>query len=64
MSGRGKNGWCKFKQALLQKKITAAFLKHLRGGQEHQPPRLMVSINRVGHFLLTEVVKKPPRKTD
>jgi hypothetical protein len=30
----------------------------LRGGQDFQPPRLMPRINRGGHFLLTEMVKK------
>jgi hypothetical protein len=30
----------------------------LGGGQHFQPPRLMVGINRGGHFLLTEEVAK------
>jgi hypothetical protein len=30
----------------------------LGGGQHFQPPRLMVGINRGGHFLLTEAVAK------
>ena len=30
----------------------------LRGEQDFQPPRLIPSINRGGHFLLTEVVTK------
>jgi hypothetical protein len=30
----------------------------LGGGQHFQPPRLMVGINRGGHFLLTKAVRK------
>ena len=30
----------------------------LRGGQHFQPPRLMVGINRSGHFLITEAVAR------
>ena len=41
-----------------KKWFTATFLKQLRGGQELQPPRLMVSINQGGYFLLTDAVKK------
>ena len=35
-----------------RKLFTAIFLKHLRDWQEFQPPRLMVSINRDGHFFI------------
>jgi hypothetical protein len=30
----------------------------LGGGQHFQPPRLIIGINRGGHFLLTEAVAK------
>jgi len=33
-------------------------LKHLRSRQKFEPLRLIVSINRGEHFLLTETVKK------
>ena len=36
----------------------------LRGGQHFQPPRLMVGINRGGHFLLTKAVMRTPHKID
>ena len=38
--------------------LTEAFWKDLGGGHVKKPPRLMPSINRGGHFLLTEVVIK------
>ena len=34
------------------------FFKHLQGGQEFQPPRLMAGINQDNHFLLIETVKE------
>ena len=41
-----------------KKWFTATYLKYLRGRQELQLPRLIVLINRCGHFLLTKAVRK------